>query len=54
MMEDPHKIQVSLYVMQISKSLERIADHAEGIADMVIYMVTGKSVRHQHTCAEST
>ncbi len=50
MMEDPHKIQVSLYIMQISKSLERIADHAEGIADMVIYMVTGKSVRHQPTC----
>jgi phosphate transport system protein len=47
MMEDPRKIQVCLYVMQISKSLERIADHAEGIADMVIYMVTGKSVRHK-------
>lgn len=50
MMEDPHKIQVSLYIMQISKSLERIADHAEGIADMVIYMITGKNVRHQPTC----
>ncbi|MBN2438125.1 MAG: phosphate signaling complex protein PhoU [Deltaproteobacteria bacterium] len=47
MMEDPRKIQVCLYIMQISKSLERIADHAEGIADMVIYMVTGKIVRHQ-------
>ena len=46
MMEDPRKIQVCLYVMQVSKSLERIADHAEGIADMVIYMVTGKSARH--------
>lgn len=52
MMEDPHKIQICLYIMQISKSLERIADHAEGIADMVIYMVTGKSVRHQPACAE--
>jgi phosphate transport system protein len=52
MMEDPHKIQVCLYIMQISKSLERIADHAEGIADMVIYMVTGKTVRHQPACTE--
>jgi len=53
MMEDPHKIQVCLYVMQISKSLERIADHAEGIADMVIYMVTGKSVRHKQAAPEN-
>jgi phosphate transport system protein len=52
MMEDPHKIQVCLYIMQISKSLERIADHAEGIADMVIYMVTGKSVRHKPASSE--
>jgi phosphate transport system protein len=53
MMEDPRKIQVCLYVMQISKSLERIADHAEGIADMVIYMVTGKSVRHKPASAKN-
>lgn len=52
MMEDPRKIQVCLYVMQISKSLERIADHAEGVAEMVIYMVTGKSVRHKPAAAE--
>jgi len=46
MMEDPRTIRTALIIMQISKNLERIADHAEGIADMVIYMVTGKSVRH--------
>jgi len=46
MMEDPRTIKTALLIMQISKNLERIADHAEGIADMVIYMVTGKSVRH--------
>ena len=53
MMEDPRKIQVCLYVMQISKTLERIADHAEGIADMVIYMVTGKSIRHKPAAIEN-
>jgi phosphate transport system protein len=47
MLADPANIKVSLYIMQISKNLERIADHAEGIADMVIYMVTGKIIRHE-------
>ncbi len=54
MLEDPVKIQVCLYIMQISKSLERIADHAEGIADMVVYMVTGRIIRHQSVQAKDT
>ena len=49
MMEDSQTIHRSLMIMQVSKNLERIADHAKGIADMVDYMVTGESVRHQ-TC----
>ena len=47
MMGDSKTIHRSLMIMQISKNLERIADHAKGIADMVTYMVTGESVRHQ-------
>jgi len=50
MMEDSQTIHRSLMIMQVSKNLERIADHAKGIADMVTYMVTGECVRHQ-TCA---
>jgi phosphate transport system protein len=50
MMEDSKSIRRSLMIMQISKNMERIADHAKGIADMVTYMVTGLCVRHQ-TCA---
>jgi phosphate transport system protein len=49
MMEDSKSIHRSLMIMQISKNMERIADHAKGIADMVTYMVTGECVRHQ-TC----
>ena len=51
MMEDPRTIHRALIIMQISKSLERISDHAEGIAAMVIYLVTGKSVRHEELLA---
>jgi phosphate transport system protein len=47
MIEDPRTIHRAILITQISKNLERISDHAESIADMVIYMVTGKSVRHQ-------
>jgi len=46
MIQDPRTIRNALLIMQIAKNLERISDHAEGIADMVIYLVTGKSVRH--------
>lgn len=47
MLEDPKTIHRSLLIMQVSKNIERIADHAKGISDMVIYMITGRSVRHQ-------
>ncbi len=49
MMEDPRTIHRALIIMQISKNLERISDHAKGIADMVVYMVTGISVRHKES-----
>ncbi len=47
MMEDARNIHRATIIMQISKNLERISDHAKGIADMVVYLVTGKSVRHE-------
>ncbi len=47
MMEDVRNIHRATIIMQISKNLERISDHAKGIADMVVYLVTGKSVRHE-------
>jgi len=46
MMEDPHTISRALRLIFISKYLERLADHATNIAEMVIFMVKGKSIRH--------
>ena len=46
MMEDSKSIHRALLIMHVSKNLERIAAHAQGIADMVTYMITGENVRH--------
>src|SRR5918999_2290720 len=46
MIEDPHTINRAMKISSISKYLERIADHATNIAEMVIFMAKGKSIRH--------
>ncbi len=46
MIEKPETISRALEIMFISKSLERIADHATNIAEEVIYLVKAKDVRH--------
>jgi phosphate transport system protein len=46
MAEDAHTIGAATRLLFISKYMERIADHATNIAEMVIFMVKGKVVRH--------
>jgi phosphate transport system protein len=46
MMEDARTIPRAIRLILISRFLERVADHATNIAEMVVYMVEGKMVRH--------
>jgi phosphate transport system protein len=46
MMEDPRTIPRAIRVILVSRFLERVADHATNIAEMVVYLVEGKMVRH--------
>ena len=46
MMEDPKTIPRAIRLILISRFLERVADHATNIAEMVIYLVESKMVRH--------
>ena len=46
MMENPRTVSRAIRVILISRFLERVADHATNIAEMVIYLVEGKMVRH--------
>jgi len=46
MMEDARTIPRAIRLILISRFMERVADHATNIAEMVIYLVEGKMVRH--------
>ncbi len=46
MVEDPETISRAMRIIFVSKYLERVGDHATNIAEMVVFMVKGKSIRH--------
>ena len=46
LMEDAKTIPRAIRLILIARFLERVADHATNIAEMVIYMVDSKMVRH--------
>jgi phosphate transport system protein len=46
MVERPQTIGRAVRLLFIAKYVERIADHATNIAEMVVFMVKGKSIRH--------
>jgi phosphate transport system protein len=49
MRNEPTLVDAAVHVMFISRSLERVADHATNIAEDVIYLVRGVDVRHHAT-----
>jgi len=46
MLEHPRTIGASIILSNASTNLERIADHATNIAEMVIYNIQGHDIRH--------
>lgn len=46
MAEDAQTISRAIRLIFIAKYVERVADHATNIAEMVVFMVKGKSIRH--------
>jgi phosphate transport system protein len=49
---DPHVIDQAMQYFSISKSLERVADHATNIAEDVVYLVEGDIIRHRGHAAK--
>lgn len=46
MLENPKTISRAIRLSFIAKYIERIADHATNVAELVVYMVEGKIIRH--------
>lgn len=46
MLESPTTITRCLNLMQVSKRIERIADHATNIAEEVVFLYEGRDIRH--------
>ena len=53
MIADPDTITRCLNVMVISKSLERIGDHAKNVAEEVVYLCEAQDIRHRGAEDES-
>jgi len=47
MVENPSTITRCLNLMTVSKSLERVADHATNIAEEVVYLCEARDIRHE-------
>ncbi len=46
MKEDPQNISRGVRLISVTKYLERIADHATNVAEMVLFLIKGEDVRH--------
>src|SRR6266511_3638153 len=52
MMEDPRSIRRATAIIFAAKHLERFADHAVNLGEMVVFMVRGTDVRHPRSRAD--
>ena len=53
MMEDAKNIYRATRIQSIAKYLERLGDHATNLAEMVVFMVKGKDIRHLFSRSEA-
>lgn len=49
MIENPKTITRCLNLMVVAKCIERIADHAQNVAEDVFYLYRAKDIRHTHS-----
>lgn len=52
MQQHPEDLAGGIHALSVLKWLERIADHATNLSELVIFMVKGKDIRHMGRTAE--
>jgi phosphate transport system protein len=53
MEKDPRNIRPALHLLNVTRTLERVADHSTNIAEDVLYYVRGIDVRHHSGAGEN-
>lgn len=46
MVADSSLVEPGIHVLSVAKWLERMADHAENLAEQVVFLIKGKDIRH--------
>jgi phosphate transport system protein len=54
MMEDPRNITFCMHLMFCAKDIERIGDHATNIAEIVYFMIEGRTITDQRPKGDTT
>jgi phosphate transport system protein len=54
MVAHPDTIGRCLHLMVVSKSLERIADHAKNMAEDIVFLYEAQDIRHAAARAQTT
>lgn len=52
--ESPAAVDQLLYLISVSRGVERMADYATNIAEDAFYMITGETLRHRHLHRQPT
>lgn len=53
MMSDPKSVATAQKLQSVAKYLERVADHATNLGEMVVFMVRGEDKRHAHKLGQT-
>jgi phosphate transport system protein len=46
MMQDPRTIERAVELILVGRHLERLADHATNVAEDVVFLVEGRTIKH--------